>query len=176
MRSLLLFLIFLSVPAEAGYTRSVKTVSLDYELPTRRDEKPRCVGGGGGISDAANVALYTRTLRDKAAKLPLDLHNCEFDGEQIVVMRSAGGFTTSVDGHSELVYASGETAVNRLVMAKGETWTPPVCPPGTTEAIMNEQLRRVFACYPEDGHHVTTRAEDETARKAREAAALRNMQ
>lgn len=176
MRTLFLSLVLLTASAKAGYTSPRKTVSLGDELPARHNEQPRCAGGsGGGISDAARVAEYSGILKAKAEKLDFDLRSCTFDGDEIAIVRTSGGFMTFIGGQSALIYVSSGRTSDRLVMPKSDTWMPPICPPVTVEAIMSEQLRRVFACYPEKGHSVTTRAEDEAFQRAIEDEVRRNL-
>lgn len=172
MRSVLLLLSLAFItPAQAGYTPPPTMPSLlDHPLPAPREEKQTC-GYPSGLSRADRVAECAHLLAQKWLKVT-EARTCEFDGESITVTPTATGFVTSVDGASVLTYSSAKEDPSRVVVPSGSTWSPPVCPPTTIEAVMNEQLRRAFACFPEEGHRVTTRAEDEAHRKAAEAAQL----
>jgi len=175
----LLFLVSLFTPtANAGFGPPIETVLLGDLLPEPEPaEPPRCRVGGGGISAAHIVARDTGLLAKKFAAIPVGpAKTCALDDEKIAVQRYAEYGTyvvlvTTLDGKNRLVYDPSKTQ-NSLVMPDLDTWSVDNCPGTTVQWLQEEMLRRLYACYPEPGFHVTSLAADKAAGEAREAARI----
>lgn len=170
--AVILLLTIIPTTASAGFgpdpdPRPMLDIS-QLESP-RPDPVAQCALAGG-ISRADVVARDAQILREKFARISVgEIVTCTFDGDKIAVERYAGILVTTVDGKNRLVYDPAKASSLGsfdLVFPDMTTWSPPDCPARTAEWLVEEQNRRVFACHPESGYHVTTRAEDEETRKA----------
>lgn len=173
------FLVILVTPANAGFDPPITTPLLGEALPAVEPvEPPRCSTGWGGISRADIVARDRELLEKKFESIPVSdsAKMCRLDDEKIAVQRYAeyGShvvLVATINGKNRLVYDPAKPQ-NGLVEPDLDTWPVDACPGGTVQWLLEEMLRRLYTCYPEDGFHVTSLAADKAAEKAREEAAI----
>lgn len=172
--SLIVIFFFLPTPSQAGfgvdYDSSQNRTSRLPALEAASQQEPMCMPTSG-LSRSDIVIQYQDILAKKFQKIPVDqVKTCEFGGDQIAIQRYNGILATRVNGQNRLVYDPTKTNTRDSVIIDMSTWSPPNCPGGTIEWVMEEILERLFACYPEPGFSVTTDEEDAAHREAYEKA------